>query len=81
MRTLLSSAEFVDKAPATVFHELLDEGVHLASVSSMYPILRAHNEAREMAELEDIASPWGVDVSDIVQSAEQVEHVEIRRAV
>jgi putative transposase len=47
VRALLNSPEFVDKAPATVFHELLDEGVYLASVSSMYRILRAHNEVRE----------------------------------
>jgi len=46
-RALLNSPEFVDKAPATVFHELLDEGVYVASVSSMYRILRAHNEVRE----------------------------------
>jgi putative transposase len=30
-----------------VFHELLDEGVYLASVSSMYRILRAHGEVTE----------------------------------
>jgi putative transposase len=47
VRTLLNSPDFVDKAPATVFHELLDEGVYLASVSSMYRILRAHNEVRD----------------------------------
>jgi len=37
----------VDKAPATVYHELLDEGVYLASVSTMYRVLRAHGEVRE----------------------------------
>jgi putative transposase len=47
VRVLLNSPEFVDKAPATVFHELLDEGVYLASISSMYRILRAHNEVKE----------------------------------
>ena len=47
VRTLLNSEEFVDKAPATVYHELLDEGVYLASVSSMYRILRAHGEVTE----------------------------------
>ncbi len=45
--TLLNSEDFVDKAPGTVYHELLDEGVYLASVSSMYRILRAHGEVRE----------------------------------
>jgi putative transposase len=47
VRAVLNSPEFVDKAPATVYHELLDEGVYLASVSSMYRILRAHDEVHE----------------------------------
>jgi putative transposase len=47
VRSLLNSPDFVDKAPATVYHELLDEGVYLASVSSMYRILRAHGEVKE----------------------------------
>ena len=47
VRELLNSPDFVDKAPATVYHELLDEGVYLASVSSMYRILRAHGEVKE----------------------------------
>jgi len=47
VRALLNSPEFVDKAPATVYHELLDEGVYLASTSTMYRILRAHGEVRE----------------------------------
>jgi putative transposase len=47
VRALLNSPDFVDKAPATVYHELLDEGVYVASVSSMYRILRAHGEVTE----------------------------------
>jgi putative transposase len=47
VRTLLNSPDFVDKAPATVYHELLDEGVYVASVSSMYRILRVHGEVGE----------------------------------
>jgi putative transposase len=47
VRALLNSADFVDKAPATVYHELLDEGVYVASVSSMYRILRSHGEVGE----------------------------------
>lgn len=47
VRALLNSPDFVDKAPAAVYHELLDEGVYLCSVSSMYRILRAHGEVRE----------------------------------
>jgi putative transposase len=47
VRSLLNSPDFVDKAPATVYHELLDEGVYVASVSTMYRILRAHGEVKE----------------------------------
>lgn len=47
VRALLNSADFADKAPATVYHELLDEGTYVASVSTMYRILHAHNEVKE----------------------------------
>jgi len=47
VRAVLNSPTFADKAPASVYHELLDEGVHLCSPSTMYRILRAHNEVRE----------------------------------
>jgi putative transposase len=47
VRALLDSDDFVDKAPATVYHELLDEGTYLASVSTMYRILRAHGEVKQ----------------------------------
>jgi hypothetical protein len=36
VRAVLDSEGFADKAPATVYHELLDAGVCLASVSRMY---------------------------------------------
>src|SRR5690349_8504977 len=47
VRALLNSEPFADKAPAAVYHELLDEGVYLASVSTMYRVLREHNEVKE----------------------------------
>ena len=47
VRAVLNSEEHVDKAPATVYHELLDQGVYLASVSTMYRILREHGEVHE----------------------------------
>jgi putative transposase len=47
VRSVLNSEEHADKAPATVYHELLDQGVYLASVSTMYRILREHGEVRE----------------------------------
>jgi putative transposase len=47
VRSVLNSPEHVDKAPATVYHELLDQGTYLASVSTMYRVLREHDEVRE----------------------------------
>lgn len=47
VREVLNSPEHVDKAPATVYHELLDQGIYLASVSTMYRVLREHDEVRE----------------------------------
>lgn len=47
VRAMLNSEEHVDKAPAAVYHELLDEGIYLASVSTMYRVLREHDEVRE----------------------------------
>ena len=44
---MLNSEEFVDEAPATVYAKLLDEGVYLASVPTMYRVLRDHDEVRE----------------------------------
>jgi len=44
VRAVLNSPEYVDKAPASVYHELLDDGVYLASTSTMYRILREHDE-------------------------------------
>lgn len=47
VRAVLNSPEHVDKAPATVYHELLDAGTYLASVSTMYRILREHDEVHQ----------------------------------
>ncbi len=47
VRAVLNSPEHVDKAPAAVYHELLDAGMYLASISTMYRILRAHDEVHE----------------------------------
>ena len=44
---MLNSEEFVDEAPATVYAKLLDQGVYLASVPTMYRVLREHDEVRE----------------------------------
>jgi putative transposase len=47
VRAVLNSEEHVDKAPATVYHELLDSGIYLASTSTMYRILAEHDEVHE----------------------------------
>jgi putative transposase len=47
LRRVLNSPEHVDEAPATVYAKLLDEGVYLASVPTMYRVLHAHEEVRE----------------------------------
>ena len=44
---VLRSPRFVDASPAQVYFTLLDEGVYLASESSFYRILRAHDSTRE----------------------------------
>lgn len=43
----LSSARFMDSAPAAVYATLLDEEKYLCSTSTMYRILRAHQAVRE----------------------------------
>jgi len=43
----LHSPRFVDKAPATVWATLLDEGIYHCSVRTMYRILHDHREIRE----------------------------------
>jgi putative transposase len=44
---VLHDPEHVDEAPATVYAKLLDQGVYLASTSTMYRILRAEGEVTE----------------------------------
>ena len=44
---MLHEPDHVDEAPATVYAKLLDEGIYLASTSTMYRTLRAEGEVRE----------------------------------
>jgi putative transposase len=48
---VLHSAEFVDKAPPQVYATLLDRGVYLCSISTMYRLLRENREVRERRDL------------------------------
>jgi putative transposase len=45
--TTLDSERFADQAPAEVYATLLDEGIHLCSVRTMYRLLQEHGEVRE----------------------------------
>jgi putative transposase len=47
LRRVFNSPEHVDEAPATVYAKLLDAGVYLASVPTMYRVLRDHDEVHE----------------------------------
>jgi putative transposase len=44
---VLHDDRFVDKAPATVYATLLDQGEHLCSVRTMYRVLASQGEVRE----------------------------------
>lgn len=44
---VLNEERFCDKAPAQIWATLLDEGAYLASISTMYRVLRAHHQVRE----------------------------------
>jgi len=44
---VLHGERFVDQAPAEVYATLLDEGSYLASISTMYRVLRAEGEVAE----------------------------------
>ena len=47
VRDTLNSPRFQDHAPRQVYATLLDEGTYLCSWSTMYRVLRTHNEVRE----------------------------------
>ena len=44
---VMNSPEFVDLAPAQIWAILLDKGTYLASISTMYRLLRAQDQLRE----------------------------------
>jgi putative transposase len=47
VRALLNAPRFADQAPREVYASLLDEGVYVCSVRTMYRILAEHQEVRE----------------------------------
>jgi len=44
---LLNSPQFVDAAPAQIYAALLDQGVYVGSIATMYRLLREHEQVRE----------------------------------
>ena len=48
---LLDCPQFVDAAPAQIYAALLDQGVYLGSIATMYRILREHRQVRERRRL------------------------------
>jgi len=44
---ILHEERFVDMAPPDIYSKLLDEGIYLCSVRTMYRILEKHDEVRE----------------------------------
>jgi transposase InsO family protein len=48
---VLDSPEFVDAAPAQVYAALLDQGVYVGSIATMYRILGEHRQVRERRRL------------------------------
>jgi transposase InsO family protein len=47
VRDTLNSSEFVDESPPTVYATLLDSGIYMCSVPTMYRVLRAYGEVHE----------------------------------
>ncbi len=47
VHNLLNCEENIDKAPASIYFELLDSGIYLASVPTMYRILNDYDEVKE----------------------------------
>jgi putative transposase len=48
---VLDSPEFVDAAPAQIYAALLDQGVYVGSIATMYRILREHRQVTERRRL------------------------------
>lgn len=48
---VLTSERFVDLAPLQIYAQLLDEGVYLCSVSTMYRVLHDNKQVKERRRL------------------------------
>ncbi|MER5337990.1 hypothetical protein [Micromonospora sp. NPDC002717] len=54
---LLNSPEFVDAAPAQIYAALLDQGMYVGSIATMYRVLREHAQVRERRPAGPAAGP------------------------
>ncbi|MDA8183045.1 MAG: hypothetical protein M0035_01230 [Actinomycetota bacterium] len=85
---VLHSARFADLAPAQVWAILLDEGTYLASISTMYRVLRAADEVRErraqarhptrarpelMADRPNRCWSWDIERHEALSNREEVQ--------
>ena len=48
---VVDSTRFVDLPPIQIYAQLLDEGVYLCSISTMYRVLRANRQVKERRRL------------------------------
>lgn len=48
---VLHSESFIDKAPYEIFAQLLDQGIYLCSIRTMYRILERHQEVKERRQI------------------------------
>lgn len=53
---VLHEARFIDKSPAQIYATLLDEGIYLCSIRTMYRILHSLNEVKERRRIRKHAS-------------------------
>jgi hypothetical protein len=85
---VLCSARFCDLAPAQIWAILIDEGVYLGSISTMYRILRQNGEVRErraqashptrsrpelMADKPNICWSWDIERHEALLNREEVQ--------
>ncbi|TFD37078.1 hypothetical protein E3T37_12495 [Cryobacterium sp. TMT2-10] len=49
--TVVNSARFVDLPPIQIYAQLLDEGVYLASISTIYRVLAENKQVKERRRL------------------------------
>ena len=49
--SLMNSENYYDKSPNYIFYSLLDNGVYLCSIRTMYRILKEHNQSKERRKI------------------------------